>query len=247
MSKRVVEASDLGKQYWTGARTNRTLLGRARAAVTGRGALSPRWAVRHADVALEPGSALAVIGPNGAGKSTLLLMLAGLLSPTEGRARIRGRVGAFLCPGAGLYPELGVEDNIRLTAALFGMNARELAAKRDAIVAFGELEPYLSSRLGELSAGYQARVVFSTALHVAFDVLLFDEVFAVGDGGFAYRCLERIRESRRRGAAVVLATHSLKLAEDACDAALYLDGGSVKASGACDATIRHYKKVMKGG
>jgi lipopolysaccharide transport system ATP-binding protein len=247
MSKPSLEAADLGKQYWTGARTHRTIMGRARAAVTGRGALSPRWAVRHADVALEPGSALAVIGPNGAGKSTLLLMLAGLLSPTEGRVRVRGRVGAFLCPGAGLYPELGVEDNIRLTASLFGMSSRELAARRDAIVAFGELEPYLSSRLGELSAGYQARVVFSTALHIPFDLLLFDEVFAVGGGGFAYRCLTRIREARRQGAAVVLATHSLKLAEDACDAALYLNAGAVKASGACDATIRHYKRVMGRG
>ncbi|HXS99821.1 MAG TPA: ATP-binding cassette domain-containing protein [Elusimicrobiota bacterium] len=247
MSKPVLEAADLGKQYWTGARTHRTILGRLRAAVTGQGALSPRWAVRHADVALEPGSALAVIGPNGAGKSTLLLMLAGLLSPTEGRVRARGRIGAFLCGGAGLYPELGVEDNIRLTAALFGMSARELSSRRDAIVAFGELEPYLSSRLGELSAGYQARVVFSTALHVPFDLILFDEVFAVGDGNFAARCLERIREARRGGASVVLATHSLKLAEDACDAALYLDGGKVKAAGACDATVRHYKKVMKDG
>jgi ABC-type polysaccharide/polyol phosphate transport system ATPase subunit len=247
MSEHVLEAAGLGKRYWTGAHSQRTILGRLRAAATGRGALSPRWAVREVSVALGPGSALAVIGPNGAGKSTLLLMLAGLLEPTEGRALVRGRIGAFLAPGAGLYPELGVDDNIRLTATLFGMSARELSSRRDAIVAFGELEPYLSSRLGELSAGYQARVVFSTALHVPFDVLLFDEVFAVGDGAFAERCLERIREFRRQGAALVLATHSLKLAEDACDAALYLDGGKVAASGACDATVRRYKSDLARG
>ena len=247
MSEHVVEASNLGKQYWTGARTQRTLLGRLRAAATGRGRLSQRWAVRHANVALEPGSALAVVGPNGAGKSTLLLMLAGLLSPTEGRVRVRGRIGAFLTPGAGLYPELGVADNIRLTAALFGMNSRELSARRDAIVAFGELEPYLSSRLGELSAGFQARVIFSTALHIPFDVLLFDEVFAVGDAGFGGRCLARLREARCNGAAVVLATHSLKTAEDACDAALYLDGGNVMAAGGCAATLALYKRALARG
>jgi ABC-type polysaccharide/polyol phosphate transport system ATPase subunit len=247
MSDHVIEAAGLGKQYWTGARTHRTLLGRIRAAATGRGALTSRWAVRRADVALGAGSALAVIGPNGAGKSTLLSMLAGLLEPTEGRIVSKGRIGAFLSPGAGLYPELVVEENIRLTASLFGMNARELSARWDSIVAFGELEPYLSSRLGELSTGFQARVVFSTALHIPFDVLIFDEVFAVGDGGFAARCLARIRESRRDGAAVVLATHSLKLAEEACDAAIYLNAGKVAASGACDATIRAYKRVLAGG
>jgi ABC-type polysaccharide/polyol phosphate transport system ATPase subunit len=244
MNENVVEAVDLGKQYWTGERSHRTIVGRLRATVTGHGSLVSRWAVRHADVALGAGSALAVIGANGAGKSTLLLMLAGLLAPTEGTVRTRGRVGSFLCPGAGLYPELGVGDNIRLTASLYGMSARDLSRRLDAIVAFGELEPYMSSRLGELSAGYQARVVFSTALHIPFDLLLFDEVFAVGDGGFAFRSLERIREMRREGAAVVLATHSLKLAEEACDAALYLDGGTVAASGPCDATVRRYKKVM---
>jgi len=244
MSKSVVEAVNLGKQYWTGERIHRTLLGRVRTAVTGRGGLTPRWAVRQANVALEPGRALAVVGRNGAGKSTLLLMLAGLLSPTEGRVRTRGRVGAFLSPGAGLYPELGVADNIRLTAALFGMNGKELAARRDEIVAFGELEPYLGSRLGELSAGYQARVIFSTALHVSFDVLIFDEVFGVGDAGFAARCLERLRAARRAGAAVVLATHSLKLAEDECDAALYLDGGSVAAAGGCAETVATYKEAL---
>jgi ABC-type polysaccharide/polyol phosphate transport system ATPase subunit len=244
MSQHVVEAVDLGKQYWTGERVQRTLFGRLRSAVTGTGGLNSRWALRHADVALEPGGALAVVGPNGAGKSTLLLMLAGLLTPTEGTVRTRGRVGAFLSPGAGLYPELGVADNIRLTAALFGMGSRELSARRDEIVAFGELEPYLGSRLGELSAGYQARVIFSTALHIPFDFLLFDEVFAVGDAGFAGRCLERLRQARRAGAAVVLATHSLALAEKECGAALYLNAGSVEAAGACAETVGRYKEAL---
>jgi ABC-type polysaccharide/polyol phosphate transport system ATPase subunit len=244
MADYTIEAVNLGKQYWTGERTQRTLLGRARAALTGSGGLSPRWAVRHANIALEAGRALAVVGPNGAGKSTLLLLLAGLLSPTEGTVRARGRIGAFLSPGAGLYTELGVADNIRLTAALFGMSGRELSARRDEIIAFGELEPYLGSRLGELSAGYQARVIFATALHASFDILLFDEVFGVGDAAFSARCLTRLREVRRSGAVVVLATHSLETAAEECDAAIYLESGAVAAAGPSAATVSVYKEAL---
>ena len=114
-------------------------------------------------------------------------------------------------------------------------------------MAFGELEPYLGSRLGELSAGYQARVIFSIALHIPFDFLLFDEVFAVGDARFATRCLDRLRLARREGAAVVLATHTFKFAEDECDAAIYLDAGNVAAAGDVASTLAVYRRALARG
>jgi ABC-type polysaccharide/polyol phosphate transport system ATPase subunit len=241
MSACSVDVVGLGKRFWTGARAERTVFGRLRAAVTKTGGMTSRWAVREVSFSLVPGEALAVIGPNGAGKSTLLMLLAGLLEPTEGRRLVRGRLGSFLSPGAGLYPELSVAENIRLTAALYGMGSRELSARRDAIVAFGELEPYLDSRLGELSTGYQTRVVFSTALHADFDVLVFDEVLAVGDAAFAGRCLERMRQARGAGATVVLATHSLDSAERECDRALYLEAGRTAALGPAAEAVAAYR------
>ncbi|MDX6768447.1 MAG: ATP-binding cassette domain-containing protein [Elusimicrobiota bacterium] len=241
MSPYSVEAAGLGKRFRTGARAERTVFGRLRAAATGRGGLTDRWALREVSFTLSPGQALAVIGPNGAGKSTLLMLLAGLLAPTEGRAVTRGRLGSFLSPGAGLYPELSVAENVRLVAALYGMSARQLAARRDAIVAFGELEPYLDARLGELSTGFQTRVVFATALHGDFDVFVFDEVLAVGDAAFSSRCLERMRAARASGAAVVLATHALEAAERECDRALYLEGGRVAALGSAAEAVAAYR------
>lgn len=238
------EAAGLGKYYWTGGRAERTLLGRLRAGLTGRGGLEKRWALRGVDLALEPGSALAVIGANGAGKSTLLLLLAGLLAPSEGRVSVRGRVGAFLTPGAGLYPELPVAENIRLVAALYGLGSAELAARRDAIIAFGELEPYLDSRLGELSAGYQARVVFATALHADFELLVFDEVFSVGDAAFSARCLQRLRAAREAGAAVALATHSLDTVRRECGEALLLRGGAPAARGKAAEVVAAYEEAL---
>lgn len=241
MSPCSVDAVGLGKRFWTGARAERTVFGRLRAAVTKTGGMSSRWAVRDVSFSLVSGESLAVIGPNGAGKSTLLMLLSGLIEPTEGCVRVRGRLGSFLSPGAGLYPELSVAENIRLIAALYAMNSRELAARRDAIIAFGELEPYLDSRLGELSAGYQTRVVFSTALHADFDVLVFDEVLAVGDAAFAGRCLERMRHARAAGAAVILATHSLESAEHECERALYLEAGRTAVLGAAGEVVAAYR------
>ncbi len=246
MGRYAAEAVGLGKFFWTGARAERTLFGRLRASMTGEGGMARRWALREASFALPPGEALAVIGPNGAGKSTLLLLLAGVLTPSEGRAATRGRVGSFLSPGAGLYPELSVRENMRLTAALYGMSARELSARRDAITAFGELEPYLDSRLGELSAGYQARVVFATALHADFDLLIFDEVFSVGDAAFAARCLDRLRSARAAGAAAVLATHGLDTAERECGRRC-AQRGRVEAHGACADVAGAYRRQLARG
>ena len=238
-------AAGLGKWFWTGARDERTVLGRLKSAATGRGGMTRRWALRGVDLTLAPGRALALVGDNGAGKSTLLMLLAGLLAPSEGTAEAPGRVGSFLSPGAGLYPELGVLENVRLVAALYGLTGRALSSRLDAIVAFGELEPYLESRLGELSAGYQARVVFSTALHADFDLLLFDEVFSVGDAAFAARCLQRLRAARAQGAAVALATHSLATARKECDEALLLRAGAAAAAGPAGAVVDAYEEALR--
>jgi ABC-type polysaccharide/polyol phosphate transport system ATPase subunit len=230
LSAPAIEARGLGKRYLIQARRERTVLANLRRWVGGA-PLSPLWALRRLDLTVRRGECVGIVGANGSGKTTLLMLLAGLSAPSEGTVEVRGTVSPFFRIGSGLYHELSVLDNIRAAAALFGMTPEELEGRLDAIVSFGGLERYLYARLGELSSGYQSRVSFSTALHSDIDLLLIDEVFAVGDLAFSMRCLERMESLRREGKTVVLASHNLEMISSYCSRALWLDGGAVRREG----------------
>ena len=235
-----IEAAGLGKRFQIGARSENKLFRQMLARLGGISHTRPLWAVRGVDLQVRRGECVGIIGRNGAGKTTLLQMLAGTLAPTEGHLRTEGRISTFLEIGSGLFSELRVIDNIRLTAALCGMSQETLRRRFDAIVAFGELEEYLYSRLGELSNGFQCRVPFSTALHSDIDILLTDEVFAVGDAAFSGKCVQRMQRLLGTGKTILIAAHDLGLIEDMCSRAIWLEHGAIAGQGPASEVVRNY-------
>jgi ABC-type polysaccharide/polyol phosphate transport system ATPase subunit len=189
------------------------------------------WALRRVDLALAPGEIFGVVGPNGAGKSTLLKVIAGVLHPTEGRLRVRGTVAPLLELGAGFHSELTGRENVFLYGTLLGSTRRQLEAWYDEMVAYAEIGEFIDSPLRTYSSGMIARLAFAVATQRFADILLVDEVLAVGDVHFQEKCRGRMEDFRRRGAAIVLVSHDPGLIGRMCRRALWLDGGLVRAVG----------------
>ena len=180
---------------------------------------------------VETGRTVGIIGRNGSGKSTLLKLIAGIGKPTMGKVRVNGRISALIELGAGFHPEISGRENIFINGMMLGLSRREIASQLDAIVAFAELEDFIDAPVKTYSSGMYMRLGFSVAIHVDPDILLVDEVLAVGDEAFTHKCLDKFSEFRRRGKTIVLVTHSLDLIERLCDEAIWLDQGLVKAQG----------------
>jgi len=180
---------------------------------------------------VETGRSVGIIGRNGSGKSTLLKLIAGIGKPTMGKVRVNGRISALIELGAGFHPEISGRENIFINGMMLGLSRREIASQLDAIVAFAELEDFIDAPVKTYSSGMYMRLGFSVAIHVDPDILLVDEVLAVGDEAFTHKCLDKFSEFRRRGKTIVLVTHSLDLIERLCDEAIWLDQGLVKAQG----------------
>ncbi len=177
------------------------------------------------------GRSFGVIGRNGSGKSTLLKLLAGIGKPTSGSIAVAGRVSALIELGAGFHPEISGRENVFINGLMLGLSRKEIARRFDEIVAFAELEDFIDAPVKTYSSGMYMRLGFAVATHVDPDVLLVDEVLAVGDEAFTHKCLDTFADFRRRGRTVVLVTHSLDLVDRFCDEALWLDHGVVRAQG----------------
>ena len=177
------------------------------------------------------GCTFGLIGRNGSGKSTALKVVAGITKPTRGSVRVRGRVSALIELGAGFHPEISGRENIFINGIMLGLSKREVTRRFDEIVAFAELADFIDAPVKTYSSGMYMRLGFAVAIHVDPDVLLVDEVLAVGDEGFTHKCLDKFAEFKRRGRTILLVTHSLGLVERFCDEALWLDAGKVRASG----------------
>jgi ABC-type polysaccharide/polyol phosphate transport system ATPase subunit len=177
------------------------------------------------------GRTFGIIGRNGSGKSTMLKLIAGIGRPTAGTVRVEGRVSALIELGAGFHPEISGRENVFINGMMLGLTKRDIAARFDEIVAFAELEDFIDAPVKTYSSGMYMRLGFAVAIHVDPDVLLVDEVLAVGDEAFTHKCLDKFAEFRRRGRTVLLVTHSLDLVTRFCDEALWLDGGVAKAQG----------------
>ncbi len=188
-------------------------------------------ALKDVSFNVETGRAVGIIGRNGSGKSTLLKLIAGIGKPTMGKVRVNGRISALIELGAGFHPEISGRENIFINGMMLGLSRREVASRFDAIVAFAELEDFIDAPVKTYSSGMYMRLGFSVAIHVDPDILLIDEVLAVGDEAFTHKCLDKFSEFRRRGKTIVLVTHSLDLIERLCDEAIWLDQGLVKAQG----------------
>jgi lipopolysaccharide transport system ATP-binding protein len=197
--------------------------------LTGQGE-KPFYALKRVSFSLQRGESLAVIGSNGAGKSTLLGLVAGILQPDEGRVTVNGQVAALLELGSGFHPDLTGRENVRLNAALLGLSRKQTAAAFDAIVEFSGIGEFIDEPLRTYSTGMTMRLAFSVAINRDPEVLLIDEVLAVGDAAFQAKCVEKIHDFRRAGKTLLFVSHS-SMVKQLCDRALWLDHGELILSG----------------
>jgi len=202
------------------------------------------WALHDVAFTMERGTSLGLIGHNGSGKTTLLKVIAGILRPTSGTVRTRGRIAALLELGAGFHPDLTGRENVYLNASFLGLSRKHTTRAYDDIVAFAELEDFMDNQVKFYSSGMLVRLGFAVAVHVDPDILLIDEVLAVGDEGFQARCLDRVRQFQRDGRTIVLVTHALDTVREICDRAVMLHHGRIHAAGAPDEVVRELRYVL---
>jgi ABC-type polysaccharide/polyol phosphate transport system ATPase subunit len=188
-------------------------------------------ALRGVSLRVPAGRTVGVIGRNGSGKSTALKLVAGITKPTSGTVQVRGRVSALIELGAGFHPEISGRENVFINGIMLGLTKREIQRRFDDIVGFAELSEFIDAPVKTYSSGMYMRLGFAVAIHVDPDVLLVDEVLAVGDEGFTHKCLDKFGEFKRRGKTILLVTHSLGLVERFCDEAVWLDAGEKRAEG----------------
>lgn len=199
------------------------------------------WAVRDLNLHLNPGDCLGLIGDNGAGKTTLLRMLSGLIKPDQGQIRIRGQLAALIALGAGFNPVLTGRENVYVNAAVLGLSKKATDAKFDEIVDFAELGEFIDSPLQSYSSGMLVRLGFAVATAIEPDVLILDEILAVGDTRFRARCFERINATIARGGAIILVSHALEQVAHHCNRAVLLEHGTVVHAGSPMSTLEHYR------
>jgi ABC-type polysaccharide/polyol phosphate transport system ATPase subunit len=193
---------------------------------------APFYALRNVTFHVDRGESLAVIGPNGAGKSTLLGLAAGLAEPDEGEVSVSGRIAALLELGSGFHPDLTGKENVRLNASLLGLTRAEAAGVYDQIVEFSEIGDFIQEPLRTYSSGMIVRLAFSVAVHIDPEILIIDEVLAVGDHAFQAKCFEKVHELRRQGKTLLCVSHSPGMVQQLCDRAIWLEHGRLVMSGA---------------
>ena len=246
-----VTAARLSKAYRKWGRTR--AFGTLKSALLGRSlgaALAPSEVVAAlSDVSftVARGETFGVVGPNGSGKSTLLKLVAGLFKPTSGQLTVDGKVSALIELGAGFHPEISGRENVVINGVMLGLTRKEIERKLPEIVAFSGLEDFIDEPVKTYSSGMYVRLGFAVAVHVDPDILVVDEVLAVGDEAFAHRCLDTIAEFSRRGKTIFFVSHSLVLVEELCDRVLYLEHGRVKGLGDPREMLAAYRLDVAAG
>ncbi len=198
------------------------------------------WGLRDVSFSVAAGQMVGVVGRNGAGKSTLLRLLGGIGRPDEGQVKVNGRVGALLSLGAGFHPDLTGRENVFISGVISGLTRREVAQRFDSIVAFSELEESINNPLRTYSTGMQMRLAFAVAAHTEPNILLLDEVLAVGDLSFQRKCTERIAQFKAEGCTIILVSHEPTLIRELCDDAIWLQGGRLAAHGPAAMVVDKY-------
>jgi lipopolysaccharide transport system ATP-binding protein len=249
-----IEAEGLSKRYRIGEMqaaygTLRESLSHAGRRLSGR---EPRhapdeiWALQDVSFTVGTGEVLGVVGRNGAGKSTLLRVLTRITTPTSGRARIRGRVGSLLEVGTGFHPELTGRENIYLNGSILGMKRREIKQKLPEIVAFSGVERFIDTPVKRYSSGMYVRLAFSVAAHFEPEIMLVDEVLAVGDAEFQARCLGRMEDMGSTGRTVLFVSHNMQAITQLCERAILLDGGRIALDGPSNEVVASYLQTTAG-
>ena len=244
MTRRII-VENLGKQFrryhpYRPSTIQETL-------IRGFGMLLPKqtiWALRGVSFSVSSGQAVGLIGKNGSGKSTLLNIVAGVMKANEGTGSVQGRISAILDLGAGFHPDLTGRENVIVSGVVGGMTRREVEFHLDSIQAFSEIGSAIDNPCHTYSQGMKMRLMFSLAIHLDPDVILIDEVLSVGDAGFAVKCLRRIGEFKKRGCAILLASHNMDFAREFCDEVIWLDNAGIRASGDPNHVIDKYLESM---
>jgi lipopolysaccharide transport system ATP-binding protein len=250
--KPIVRVQNLSKQYRIGARAAaygtfreaiadmaraplRLLQNRSREALK-----STIWALKDVNLEVEPGEVVGIIGRNGAGKSTLLKVLTRITEPTRGRVELYGRVASLLEVGTGFHAELTGRENVYLNGAILGMKKEEIDRKFDEIVAFAEIEQFLDTPVKRYSSGMYMRLAFAVAAHLEPEILLVDEVLAVGDTSFQRKCLDKMREVSQHGRTILFVSHNLDAVRKLCSKAILLERGAIDVAGETDFVLKKY-------
>lgn len=257
MSSPVISVSGLGKRYRIEHAAKRETLRDAlhhgarrlwRRFRWGTGFTSEEfWALRDINFEVQPGEVLGIIGRNGAGKSTLLKILSRITEPTEGRIALNGRVASLLEVGTGFHPELSGRENIFLNGAILGMSRAEIRRKFDEIVAFAEVERFLDTPVKRYSSGMYVRLAFAVAAHLEPEILIVDEVLAVGDAAFQKKCLGKMQDvAKSEGRTVLFVSHNLASVRALCGTAILLSAGRVETAGPCARVLETYQHGLVG-
>ncbi len=209
-----------------------------------RGRAEDVWALRDVSFSVEPGSALGLVGRNGSGKSTLLRIIAAIIKPTSGRVDVDGRIGTLLELGAGFHPDFTGRENVFLNGSILGLKRSYIRERFDEIVGFAELEDFIDVPVRTYSSGMYMRLGFAVASHVDADVLLLDEVFAVGDGAFQRKCLDRIFDFKRNGGTIVFVSHDAAAVEQLCERTILLREGRVAFDGSTHDALTEYHRLL---
>jgi len=236
-----VELDRVSKRYVLGQRLNaREALSAAAARMIGRSSRPSReiWSLRDVSFSLADGEALGIVGANGAGKSTVLKILAGITAPTAGVSRTRGRVAALLEVGTGFHPELTGRENIYLNGAILGMSRSDITRRFDQIVDFSGVERFLDTPVKRYSSGMYLRLAFAVAAHLEPDVLVVDEILAVGDAEFQRKCVMRMQEAEKEGRTLIFVSHDLETMKKICDRGVLLEAGRKTVDGEFEAAVQ---------
>lgn len=264
MSSTVIEVENLGKRYQLGqsgshqSTLRETLSGVARSSGRGLARTFRRpdapdeaamrrqfWALRNVSFDIQRGEVLGIVGRNGAGKSTLLKLMSQITQPTEGCIRTRGRVASLLEVGTGFHPELTGRENVLLNGAILGMSKGEILRKFDDIVEFAEVERFIDTPVKRYSSGMYLRLAFAVAAHLEPEILMVDEVLAVGDAAFQQRCLGKMGSIAGEGRTVLLVTHNMAAVKQLCNRALFIDAGSLVFDGDVDGAVSSYLRINR--
>ena len=237
-----IRVGELSRRFRVYPRGTRTL--KSRVLLRGRTKPADVWALSDVSFQVDPGGTLGLVGRNGSGKSTLLRIIAGIIKPTDGRVDVGGRIGTLLELGAGFHPDFTGRENVFLNGSILGLKRAYIRERFDEIVAFAELEDFIDVPVRTYSSGMFMRLGFSVASHLNADVLLLDEVFAVGDAAFQRKCLDRIRDFNRNGGTIVFVSHDAAAVERLCDRALLLRDGRVAFDGPTHDALTEYHRLL---